>query len=340
MSEFDVSKLKYHPDYISKYLSADPLLPPFYVEISPGGYCNHRCEFCALDFLNYRSQYLSTEVLMNLKDDLASIGVTGIMWGGEGEPTLVRDLPRVIAATSLHQALTTNGVYYTREFADVAQAHLDWIKFSVDAGHPETYMMVHRCNSDNWEKLWENIEYAVSLKTRTSLAVQILLYNQGLDEVEMLAEKCSEAGIKKLIVKPYSKHPHSIHLIRLDDSLWTPNAIRIMRGFSDDDLEVSVRDETMQCGQHPMPYHMCHCTPWIWAYVQSNGTVWSCSARLGEDEFRLGNILDKPFSAIWHERDRTPHIDTKLCRRMCRMDPTNRYLEELRRPTVSSIYFP
>ena len=49
----DSHKLHYHPDRVARWMEGANTYP-IYMEISPSGTCNHRCVFCALDFMEYQ----------------------------------------------------------------------------------------------------------------------------------------------------------------------------------------------------------------------------------------------------------------------------------------------
>lgn len=48
----DSHKLIYHPEQVAKWLRGENIYP-IEVEISPSGACNHRCVFCAVDYVGY-----------------------------------------------------------------------------------------------------------------------------------------------------------------------------------------------------------------------------------------------------------------------------------------------
>ena len=58
----DSHKLIFHPRRGNAWLAGDQIYP-LYAEISPSGACNHRCTFCALDYMEYKPRFLDTMVL-------------------------------------------------------------------------------------------------------------------------------------------------------------------------------------------------------------------------------------------------------------------------------------
>ena len=64
-------KLAYHPQRVSAILEAgddwekSKKIYPIYMELSPIGACNHRCTFCAVDYLGYNPVKLDFYIMKN-----------------------------------------------------------------------------------------------------------------------------------------------------------------------------------------------------------------------------------------------------------------------------------
>ena len=69
----DSHKLMYHVSRINDWLEGK-IIYPIYAEISPSGACNHRCTYCALDFMEYQSRFLDKEILRDRLSEMASLG--------------------------------------------------------------------------------------------------------------------------------------------------------------------------------------------------------------------------------------------------------------------------
>ena len=77
----------------------------------------------------------------------------------------------------------------------------------------------------------------------------------------------------------------------------------------------------------------------------ASGDVYSCSAYLLDERFRLGNINQAGFQDIWEGELRhanwrlvTQELDIHECRLNCRMDKANRYLAQFGRvPNVNFV---
>ena len=50
-------KLMYHPNEVSRWINGQ-IFAPIYLEIGPTNICNHKCNFCALDYLEVKPKFL------------------------------------------------------------------------------------------------------------------------------------------------------------------------------------------------------------------------------------------------------------------------------------------
>ena len=94
----DSHKLLYHVERVSDWLKGKSTYP-IYVEVSPAGSCNHRCVYCALDFMEYKPRFLDTAIFKKRLTEMGRLGVKSIMYAGEGEPLLHKGIAEIINHT-------------------------------------------------------------------------------------------------------------------------------------------------------------------------------------------------------------------------------------------------
>ena len=148
----DSHKLIYHVSRVNNWLKGENIYP-IYAEISPSGTCNHRCTYCALDFMEYQPRFLNKEMLKDRLSEMALLGLKSIMYAGEGEPLLHKDIVEIINHTKkvgIDVAITTNGVLLKEELIESALEDITWIKVSINGGTRETYAKIHRTNTNNF----------------------------------------------------------------------------------------------------------------------------------------------------------------------------------------------
>jgi len=222
----DTHKLMCHPERISKWKEKGDCYP-IYIEIGPTNKCNHRCIFCALDFLKHGGYDIDTKALLSGLKDMAEHGVKSVMFAGEGEPLLHKDISLFVQKSKeygLDVSITTNGIMFTKEKIEQCLPHLSWIRFSLDSGSSENYALIHGTSSSDFNRVINNIKDTVKFRNENNLnvtiGVQFLMLPQGMKQVEKLIQILKEIGADNLQIKPYSHHPKSKNYFHIPDEEW------------------------------------------------------------------------------------------------------------------------
>lgn len=251
----DSHKLAYHSEWVSHWHAAQgnwqlaKTLYPIYVEVSPTGRCNHRCPWCAVDYIGYKNRLLDFNRFKFTLRGMVNRRITGetwngvrsIMFAGEGEPTLHPKLAEMVVATKevgIDVALTTNGTAMNAKFIDRALPHITWIKVSLDAASAPTHALNHHASLDQFalaiqdpayasklgaglaikfkeefEKILGNIRYACKLNAESGLncmiGAQLLMNSTNVEEIYEFARLMKETGCDYCVIKPYSQGLYS-----------------------------------------------------------------------------------------------------------------------------------
>lgn len=348
----DSHKLVYHPKRVAQWLDGRQdwelakSVYPIYMEISPVGACNHRCTFCAVDYIGYQAKRLDVKILAQRLAEMGRLGVKSIMYAGEGEPMLHKDINEIVKATvdaGIDVSFTTNGTLMNAKFIEQSLPLTSWIKVSLNAGSAETYAAIHRTKPADFDLVLNNLRAAVAHKRANrltcTLGAQILLLPENREEIATLAGICKGIGLDYLVVKPYSQHLFSetrvYENLRYDDLL---GMAETLAAFNGDGFNVVFREQTMKnySQSDQQRYKTCHATPYFWAYIMADGEVYGCSAYLTDPRFAYGNIAEQSFQAIWEGDQRRQNwhyisheLDIHECRKNCRMEAVNQYLDKL-----------
>ncbi|MBN2120922.1 MAG: radical SAM protein [Candidatus Omnitrophica bacterium] len=340
----DSHKLSFHPARLAEYLEKKDVYP-IYIEIAPAGTCNHRCIFCALDYLKYRPHILKTRVIKKFICDIGKKGIKSVMYAGEGEPLLHPDIAEIVNFTKKQKidvAITTNGVLLNKNILKQLLKNLSWLRVSINASNPKAYSQIHRTNARDFTTVISNLKEAVKIKrkkcSKCTLGAQFLLLHNNYEQAQPLARLLKNIGIDYLIIKPYSQHPLSLN--RLKDKLDYKRLLRLeqkLKKLSDKEFKVIFRRHTMDKLNQQKPYKRCLGFP-FWAYLDSQGNLYACSSFLGDKRFSYGNIYKESFEKIWKGKARKrikkmlAGWNTLNCREVCRLDEINRHLWKITHP--------
>lgn len=352
----DSHKLIFHPRRVTQWLESygnwekEKDIYPIYIEVSPYGACNHRCTFCGVDYMGYKNLKLDAELYAKRVKEMGSLGVKSIMFAGEGEPLLHKDLPQMVQATKeagIDVGITTNFVPANEKNLPTILKYATWIKVSINGGDADTYSKIHTTKESDFEKVLNNFKKAIQIRkeiqSECTIGAQMLLLPQNYHTVISFAQKLKEIGVDYFVIKPYSQHLFS--KTRVYDGLKYSDYFALeekLSSLNDDRFHIVFRVETMRkLGEERQPYQKCYSTPYFWGYISANGDVYGCSCYLGQEAFAYGNINDATFQEIWTSEARKKNLeyiqtkmDIRKCRVNCRMDSVNRYLWDLKHPNA------
>lgn len=128
-------------------LDAVIALPPLMITVGITDLCNFKCEMCFRTRKGYTpGRYIfPDDTLRNLVLDMASIGVRGLRFCGEGENMLhprFLEILMLAKVVGLRTFIITNGTMLNRGYRICARC-LDYLRVSFNALTPESYRKVH-----------------------------------------------------------------------------------------------------------------------------------------------------------------------------------------------------
>lgn len=346
MHNIDSHKLHLHPRVVADWLDGKSV-SPIYLEVSPAGSCNHRCIFCGMRYLGYKPNFLPTDAFCMAMRSMGAAGVKAIMFAGEGEPLLHKNIIRFAQearSADIDVAFTTNGVLLTPDKAAALLPVTSWIKISCNAGTPAGYRSIHAASERDFEHLVSNVKNAVRIrrdrKSNCSIGLQLLIIKENINEILPFCRLAASLGVDYAVLKPYSSNEHIN-----DDAIENLDleACKKLKpqweALERNDFRILFREQTLlRIAEKAPPYPHCTALP-FWGYVDSTGTLWGCLRHIGDVRFEHGNVLGRDFADLAHGPARLQNIqycerelDISLCHRGCRMDAINRYLHTLRNP--------
>lgn len=339
----DSHKLIYHPDTVARWLRGENIYP-IEIEISPSGACNHRCVFCAVDYVGYHPDFLKKDILLKNITQMSREGLKSVVCSGEGEPLLNPDMPEIangIRACGVDTAMSTNGVLLTREVSEECLGAFTWVRFSVASMEEATYRKIQRGKDGDLARLKENLTEAVRSKRNhkwsTTLGVQCILLPENMEQLPDMAKQLKEIGVDYFTIKPYSQHLHSENKLEIDYEAML-SLENDVKQYASEEFSIYFRANAMKKMHREKCYRQCWGLPFM-THIDAKGNVWPCVAHIGTNKFCYGNIYEQSFEEIWCGEVRQKviqelagHDISRVCREACRLDEINRYLDELRHP--------
>jgi MoaA/NifB/PqqE/SkfB family radical SAM enzyme len=327
-------------------IAAGAFPPPVSVKLELTNVCNHDCHFCAYRRIVQRAKpagSLDETRVLDLVDELAAGGVSGLMFTGGGEPLVHPGCDRIFERCRerrIEHALITNGTLLSR-VSDAGLGGLRWIRFSINAGSSDEYARVHGASPADWDRVWQNVARAANRRTFPGLTVGVsfVATAENKKSVRALVLRAKEHGADYAHVRPAFEGPHTELGRQLDAS---------ERAAIKGELDALEELETATFRVHGVKRRFdetrdrkhvhCRSTPLV-SYVLPSGDVTICTL-VRDSSFNpavrdpfVGNLREARFFDLWGS-DKHRRLIAALSRTgcsRCHFAEYNRALSEMER---------
>lgn len=336
----DGHKLIYHMDRVYEHYRDGKRIYPIHVDIGATKLCNAKCIYCYGLFQQFTKDIIPRDVLINLFKDAPVLGIKSLTLTGDGEPSLN---PAVYDAVSeghhrgLDIGFATNGISISYPHIEDLLYSCTWLRFNLSAVDKGSYKTIH--GVDQWERVQDNIKYAVQAKKKhgytCSIGLQMVLIPQALPQVLPEAKWAVANGVDYFVIKQFSD-PGCKEMSQFSLS-WYDNptvelTLKKAESYSTNTTKI-IAKHGMIHSKGVRPYDHCVDCPLIFQ-ISGNSRCYPCGFLFGNEEFCYGDlkkqslkeILDSEryWNVIKHMKEVfNVHKDCKGC---CRHDFTNAFI--------------
>ena len=301
----------FHHRYHLAMLGAGRHVTPVHVQIILTNRCNQGCLFCSYRQPGYSSNEsfdtrdeIPSWKLAEIIEDCKSMGVKAIEVTGGGEPTChphFLDICRQITELGMDLGLVTNGSKWSAEHATVL-ARAKWVRFSLDAGSPETYATLRHSRPEVYGEVYIHIRELLSARKGTDPLVGIgfVVNADNWQEVVDATIAAKEVGVDNIRLSAVFQNDGASYfdgfgveaakLCREAEAMATPT-FRVFNLFGDrvHDL-VEGKPDYSFCGFHRL------CT-----YIGADENVYRCCVVSYNAIGLIGSLKTRRFSELWDD---------------------------------------
>ena len=212
----------------------------------------------------------------------------------------------------------------------------------MDSGTSKSYKTLHGVPERDFELLIKNISDSLNFKRENNLDVvigtQYLMLPQNINEEDIngIINRFKNINPAYISFKPYSDHPRSRKnlIVEPQKYIYIENLLNNLK--PEVNFEIEFRKSTISRIEK-LTYDECYGLSFF-ALIDAGGNILPCNLFYGIEEFTYGNLYNNSFSEIW-KGDKRKEVLSKLkdrgvenCRKGCRCDAGNSYLERLKKP--------
>lgn len=319
-----MNKIFAHTEELSSYIKNGDTDYPICVEIELTNACNHKCPKCATTYVEATSDrevikgsnftYDSGVTLLN---ELKRMGVKSVVFTGGGDPLvfpMADELVKYADDLGLEVGLKTNGALITPDNVDNL-LRATWIRFSVDAATPKTFMAVH--GVDDFYNVIDAIRLCVKRRKKTTIGAAFLVGEETEEEIRTFASLMQGLGVDYVQYRPFADNKEYRSSV---------GDIEITEMYHEG-LKIIYPNYEKVFAEH-FKYKECHSVYFV-PQITADMRVYACCARR-DDGVYLGSLQEKSFISIWHgKKDKLDNLCLDKCLSVCRHNAKNEAIESL-----------
>ena len=322
MNPFNRNKILSHWEQIKKYKEYGETSHPITVELSLTNKCNHKCPACSgLRNITGENKSIDYDTASTIIWQLANAGVCSVIFTGGGDPCMYDNYDSLIKTAKdngLVVGLITNGSLLKESQIDNI-LNCEWIRISLDAATPETYINMH--GVDMFEQTVDNIKMLAKNKGNTTVGIGFLTSEKTEREIIAFAKLASELSVDYCQYRP-------IHGLKYKESI--NNQIAYAKEYYErEDFKVLFSEfkfSTLRGCETARTYNRCHASNFV-THIAANACVYMCCHCIN-DKTLLGNLGKGSFVSVWSNKKKViDNYDISNCLKLCRNDNSNRDLE-------------
>jgi len=329
---------------------------PVLVEFDPSNTCNHGCYFCISSYIHlpeskdldtYNKTIMPREILMNACKDFVNMGVRAINWTGGGEPTINKNLKEAIEYigqnSDIKMGIFTNGTLLDKwDMFDAMVDNMTWVRFSVDAGTPETYNSIRRVRANQgWDKMSANLTKLVEVNNSKGKKIQIgtgfVITPDTYKEITDFAKYFAQFDIDYCQYKPEIVNREREEGVQRDLDFWEAEVEPRLAEAKDilgDKFQINgykLKDLINDRSLFGRNYKKCLGSQ-VQPCVGADGEVYVCTNHRGYKQYSYGSLHEKSFKEVWTDIQTREKVMNQIesvecfanCTKLCKPHESNK----------------
>jgi len=312
-------KIFFRQEKINSFLDGQITAPP-YVRIKPINLCNHGCFFCAystgfrvkdggdMEHVNTHmhedmkeSDEIPTVKMLEILDDLASIGTKAVTYSGGGEPLMHKDIVQIMQRTldnGIDLSIITNGQNLVKERAEVL-AKAKWVRVSMDYTSPAEFHKFRNVPEKGFNSILNNILNFSKIKNKDcDLEVNFIVHKDNCHNLYEFAILLKNAGVENVRFSPmYIPDFYEYHST-IESHV--NSELKRIAALVDETFTVNTTYNINPGSSHSSirAYGKCYAME-IVPVIGADQNIYTCHNKAYDTAGCVGSIKDKKFSEVW-----------------------------------------